>query len=350
MTTSTITIKNLIRTLDSLINNEVPSDCMSDDGTQVTGHWSGTKEDMEIALGRALSKEEVTCLSLSRCFGPTPSLTSEEAKDLFSRVWPEGNASGSWLTWEELAEVLTPKVEIDARTRLTKDTKMSSVEGTLAGGIFIGKVIFGGGYHISSSLTETAMGEWPIDQLIDKMASQSRNWDTNRSLGFLLMGDNRFTVGMPAAPGALEFSLVEMRLNDLEKEVSTSYLANDGGLTMAGSDLLSDIATARKVVAKGVKATEEWVDFDTPWDGSNPVISIVIDWVNAQNYNQSWEDWRAEAGAKEEETPFSLIKRLRGEDKWERLYTCPCPPDRETPEWPSEIEAMVNSLRREERG
>jgi hypothetical protein len=61
---------------------------------------------------------------------------------------------------------------------------------------------------------------------------------------------------------------------------------------------------------------------------------------------QRWKAWRKDAGAKEGETPFFLVKRLRDEDKWVELYSIPCPPDREERYWDEEIERIVEDLRK----
>ena len=69
-------------------------------------HWSGTKSHIEEVLGRKLDSSELTCLSLSRYFGPTPLLTEEESKKVMKRLWPNGNPSGLYIEWSDLAEKL----------------------------------------------------------------------------------------------------------------------------------------------------------------------------------------------------------------------------------------------------
>ncbi len=76
-----------------------------DDGImRYDGHHGGTRLAMEWALGRPLTDLELTCLSLGRCYGPTPSLSADDREHLMGQLWPEGNHHGGWLDWEDLAE------------------------------------------------------------------------------------------------------------------------------------------------------------------------------------------------------------------------------------------------------
>jgi hypothetical protein len=79
--------------------------CYDDNGAE-DNHWSGTKEEMERELGRPLSGDEITLLSLSRGFGPTPSLGDEETRELINLLWPKGNPHGLRFEWELLAQKL----------------------------------------------------------------------------------------------------------------------------------------------------------------------------------------------------------------------------------------------------
>jgi hypothetical protein len=107
LNSSIITSAAIVETLNNLIENNVPAFCLSDDGEQVSGHWSGTKEAMEEFLGRYLTDDEVTCLSLTRCFGPTPTITDDEALAIIGQVWPNGNNNGNdWMSWEELLNTI----------------------------------------------------------------------------------------------------------------------------------------------------------------------------------------------------------------------------------------------------
>jgi hypothetical protein len=105
-------VELIVLRLKEMINN-VPESTMSDDGSQVTGHWSGTKDDMERSIGRKLDPIEVTILSLSRRYGPTPLLNNEESAELLSTIWPEGNNTGNWLGWSELLEVISEKFPLN---------------------------------------------------------------------------------------------------------------------------------------------------------------------------------------------------------------------------------------------
>lgn len=100
-------MKKLSEVAMELAENNVPASCWDDEeGKTQTGHWSGTKADAETALGRPLTSEEVTLLSLGREFGPTPALEDEVAKRLMKALWPEGNNRGSWYNWAILAQRL----------------------------------------------------------------------------------------------------------------------------------------------------------------------------------------------------------------------------------------------------
>lgn len=70
-------------------------------------NWSSTKEEMELYLGRDLIDEEITLLSLSRAFGPTPSFSDDDdARTVTRRLWPKGNEHGLRYDWEQLTEEL----------------------------------------------------------------------------------------------------------------------------------------------------------------------------------------------------------------------------------------------------
>jgi hypothetical protein len=94
-------VEKLIKTCEKL--EGTPSCCLSDCGCgQRSGHWSGTKEDMELSLHRSLTNKEVTCLSLSRHYGPTPCLSDKERLVLFAHV----GQPREWIEWGELANRL----------------------------------------------------------------------------------------------------------------------------------------------------------------------------------------------------------------------------------------------------
>jgi hypothetical protein len=97
-------IDDLIETALSLEVANVPYCCYADDDDDIygkpSGHWSGTKEEMENYLRRPLIPIELECLSLSRYFGP------HERKDIMKALWPEGNETGRWMSWRDLADEL----------------------------------------------------------------------------------------------------------------------------------------------------------------------------------------------------------------------------------------------------
>ena len=116
---------NLIAVLADLVVVDVPCDCWDDDGTHANGHWSGTKDAMESYLGRRLMDGEVICLSLSRCFGPTPGVSDSDSIALFNKVWPNGNSAGSWIEWAELSDKLAPKTAVQSIISNSKLSKNS---------------------------------------------------------------------------------------------------------------------------------------------------------------------------------------------------------------------------------
>ena len=87
---------------------EVPETCADGDP-----HWSGTLEEIKQEwpcyfdkAGRCNNDELISCLSLSRAFGPVPSLTDEEARQVIGELWPAGNPCGLYMPWGRLADKL----------------------------------------------------------------------------------------------------------------------------------------------------------------------------------------------------------------------------------------------------
>jgi hypothetical protein len=99
-------IKKIVEISEQFFSVGAPAFCWSDNKSQTSNHWSGTKEEMENFFRRQLSPEEVTVLSISRCWGPTPSLKEEEAIEILNFLWPEGNAAGQRLKWDDLSQKL----------------------------------------------------------------------------------------------------------------------------------------------------------------------------------------------------------------------------------------------------
>ena len=87
------------------LENTAPCCVFENDGPD--GHWSGTIDLMTESLGRDLTDLEITALSLSRYFGPTPAINEHVAREIFVSIWPEGNPCGYWLDWYQLAERLS---------------------------------------------------------------------------------------------------------------------------------------------------------------------------------------------------------------------------------------------------
>lgn len=80
--------------------------CIYDEMLREDNHWSGTAAEMADQLGRPLTAEETTVLSLSRAFGPLPALTEAEGRTLITRLWPKGNDAGLRYPWAELSAAL----------------------------------------------------------------------------------------------------------------------------------------------------------------------------------------------------------------------------------------------------
>lgn len=70
-------------------------------------HWTGAKDALERSIGRRLTAEEITVLSLSLCFGPTPALSDEERMAALAELWPTGNPCGHFLRpWELMGKMV----------------------------------------------------------------------------------------------------------------------------------------------------------------------------------------------------------------------------------------------------
>ena len=95
-------LANLVVTAQRLADDNIPS-CDWDDNDRENNHWTATKVEMECCLGRSLNDEEITLLSLSRAFGPTPSFPDTQ---VIQRLWPNGNPQGLRYDWDQLAEEL----------------------------------------------------------------------------------------------------------------------------------------------------------------------------------------------------------------------------------------------------
>ena len=111
-------LRLLIETARNLAIN-APTFCRDSEGRE-SNHWTGTKDQMELVLGRRLTAFEVECLCLSRAFGPSPVLTNEEAKELVKYLWPEGNGQGLRLEWYQLASKLEAYWELNGALRQPK--------------------------------------------------------------------------------------------------------------------------------------------------------------------------------------------------------------------------------------
>ena len=76
-------------------------------GPDEDNNWSSTKEEMELYLGRDLNDKEITLLSLSRAFEPTPLFSDiSDGQIVTRRIWPQGNGQGLRYAWDQLVEEL----------------------------------------------------------------------------------------------------------------------------------------------------------------------------------------------------------------------------------------------------
>jgi hypothetical protein len=136
-------VELIVLKLQQMINNQMPESILTTDG-KISGHWSETKEKMEDSNWTKLNPIEVTILSLSRNFGPTPLLNYEERMELFSTIWPVGNNNGNdWLGWVELMEVILRKLPLNS-IKITVDDVMEIIEAKVS---FIKKVVDREPYH-----------------------------------------------------------------------------------------------------------------------------------------------------------------------------------------------------------
>ena len=94
-------LSSLVSVARRLVETGIPTTGPCEDS-----HWSETKEEMELYLLRDLNDEEITLLSLSRAFGPTPLLTETMAAETIRRLWPNGNPEGLRYDWDQLVEEL----------------------------------------------------------------------------------------------------------------------------------------------------------------------------------------------------------------------------------------------------
>jgi hypothetical protein len=85
---------------------DVPS--VADDGSS---HWTKTQEAMQVSLGRRMTDEEVTCLSLTRRYGPMPALSEDIRAHVCAYLFQTeqanyGLACGGSIGWKSLDERL----------------------------------------------------------------------------------------------------------------------------------------------------------------------------------------------------------------------------------------------------
>jgi len=115
-------LPRLVACAAHLAARNCPSCCWDDQGP--SGHWSSTLDAMEGVRGvlarmcgakNVITGEAVTCLSLSRAYGPTPTLSPRARRYLEFVLFPAGNPCGRWYTWEGLERALRGILEDPAR-------------------------------------------------------------------------------------------------------------------------------------------------------------------------------------------------------------------------------------------
>ena len=100
-----MTVQDLIKTAIWLDAYSIPVNCwdLSENGgpTRESGRRGGTHIEMRTALGRDLTHNQSSCLSLSRAYGWN-GLPDEVSAAVVAFLWPEGNDRGLWLSWAAL--------------------------------------------------------------------------------------------------------------------------------------------------------------------------------------------------------------------------------------------------------
>lgn len=115
----------VIQTLRTLSVDNVPGGLLDSEGWETgDSHWGGTLDEMKKYLKRDLTDEEVTALSVTRSFGPMPSLDANEILLAQAELFPKGNNRGTSWEWWAAAEKLAA---ITANTWVTRLLKLDTV-------------------------------------------------------------------------------------------------------------------------------------------------------------------------------------------------------------------------------
>jgi len=102
----TALLRRIAATAAAMAAAKLPA-CWIDEDFVEHGHWSSLEGLLrEEVLKRRLSDAEITCLSLSRNFGPTPALPDELTAKISRKLFPKGNNTGGWFGWQELADAI----------------------------------------------------------------------------------------------------------------------------------------------------------------------------------------------------------------------------------------------------
>lgn len=110
-------IAALAAAIVGLVKSNAPACCWVESdilGGGQSAHWGGTLDAVREHLGRRLTEAELTALSLSRAYGPTPLLNDNTARSLIDWLFPDGNGRGEWYEWDELARKIIAWTESPA--------------------------------------------------------------------------------------------------------------------------------------------------------------------------------------------------------------------------------------------
>ena len=67
--------------------------------------WNKILDKATKIIGNKLTDTELTCLSLSRCFGPMPAISCVFEKELIlNHIWPTRNPNNGFIDWLYLAK------------------------------------------------------------------------------------------------------------------------------------------------------------------------------------------------------------------------------------------------------
>jgi hypothetical protein len=119
--------------------------------------------------------------------------------------------------------------------------------------------------------------------------------------------------------------------------IDENWLADDGGRTWTAVDAVDLGHSLISDIRKG--------DFRAAWECSDSLDGARMTGEEMSMVQEAyewarpfiWNEWRKEAGANEEETPFTLVQRRMKEGMTMALYKIACPPDKTKEQWKEAI-------------